>query len=230
MLKRIYIIIVILLLLLVAQSCLDVTNNDKFKVTFIDEDNFIYDLPKENESYYEAGSKIKVHSHVIYDVDLAMFVNGEFYSIQNDILTDDGFIWEFEFEMIPEEVVIEFKILSFSYPSFYEYYQYCLYGLFKGIEIYYYKDLNDEYKFVMMSGTNRFKSVNEVQSLIDNESMNMNILKDIISYASEDVRNNTFLYKISNPVTYEELTHAYDPSTLEEDTLLYIELGLRSEE
>jgi hypothetical protein len=81
-----------------------------YKVTILDPAGIITDKP--DEEYFAPGTLLEFHSGVICDVDGAMYVNGEFYSLQNDLVTEDGDCigWEYTFEMIPEDVVIEFRL------------------------------------------------------------------------------------------------------------------------
>ena len=78
-----------------------------FKLTIIDEHDYIYDKPE--QQYFTPFTEIKLHSYPIMDADLVMYVNGEFYSKQKDIETDDGYIWEYTFTMPIDEATLEFK-------------------------------------------------------------------------------------------------------------------------
>jgi len=86
------------------------SNKETYKLTIIDSNNFIYDKPKEQYSYFASGDEIKLHSYPIMDADLVMYVDGEFYSKQKDIETDDGYIWEYTFTMPIGEATLEFKV------------------------------------------------------------------------------------------------------------------------
>lgn len=81
-----------------------------FKVNVIDPHNYIYDKRPDAQSYYVPGTEIVLHSYPLTDVDLAMYVDGEFYSIQTSIEKDDGYIWEYRFTMIPKAITLEFEI------------------------------------------------------------------------------------------------------------------------
>ena len=81
-----------------------------FKLTIIDDGNYIYDKPKDSESYFAPGNEIKLHSHVIMDAYLAMYVDGEYHSRQTNVETDQGTIWEFTFIMPIGEATLEFKV------------------------------------------------------------------------------------------------------------------------
>ena len=80
----------------------------QFKLTIIDEHDCIYDKPE--QQYFTPFTEIKLHSYPIMDADLVMYVDGEFYSKQKDIETDDGYIWEYTFIMPIDEATLEFKV------------------------------------------------------------------------------------------------------------------------
>lgn len=79
-----------------------------FKLTIIDEHDYIYDKPKQQR--FTPFSEIKLHSYPIMDADLVMYVDGEFYSKQTSIETDKGYIWEYTFTMPIGEATLEFKV------------------------------------------------------------------------------------------------------------------------
>ena len=78
-----------------------------FKLTIIDEHDYIYDKPE--QQYFTPFTEIKLHSYPIMDADLVMYVDGEFYSKQKDIETDKGYIWEYTFTMPVDKATLEFK-------------------------------------------------------------------------------------------------------------------------
>ena len=80
----------------------------QFKLTIIDEHDYIYDKPEQQR--FTPFSEIKLHSYPIMDADLVMYVDGEFYSKQKDIETDDGYIWEYTFTMPIDKATLEFKV------------------------------------------------------------------------------------------------------------------------
>ena len=84
-----------------------------FNLTITDEDNFIYD--KTAETSFESGTKIVMHSRPIMDADLAMYINGEFHSIQNTIRVNDEYVWEYSFVMLARDTTIEFKTQTLEY-------------------------------------------------------------------------------------------------------------------
>ena len=79
-----------------------------FKLTIIDEHDYIYDKPEQQR--FTPFSEIKLHSYPIMDADLVMYVDGEFYSKQTSIETDKGYIWEYTFTMPIGEATLEFKV------------------------------------------------------------------------------------------------------------------------
>lgn len=84
-----------------------------YKLTIIDEDSFIYDKPAETSC--ESDTKIVMHSRPIIDADLAMYINGEFHSIQNTIIVNDETVWEYSFIMPERDTTIEFKTQALEY-------------------------------------------------------------------------------------------------------------------
>lgn len=84
-----------------------------FKLTIIDEDNLIYDKPTETSC--ESDTKIVMHSRPIMDADLAMYINGEFHSMQNTIIVNDEYVWEYSFIMPERDTTIEFKTQALEY-------------------------------------------------------------------------------------------------------------------
>jgi len=81
-----------------------------YNLKIIDNNDIIYDKP--DDSFFQSGSVLKFHANVIYDADLGMYINGELYSMQTAVETENGYIWEYTFTMIPEDVEIEFKIIN----------------------------------------------------------------------------------------------------------------------
>ena len=90
-----------------------------FKLNIIDSNNFIYDKPEEQYSYFAPGTIIKLHSYPIMDVDLYMYVNGEFHSKQTSIETDEGYIWEYSFVMPIDVATLEFSTDPFLADKYY---------------------------------------------------------------------------------------------------------------
>jgi len=98
----------------------------------------------------------------------------------------------------------------------------------KGLELYCYRrEYSSKYDCVLLTGTNRFKTVDEIKELQDNLACPLNIMKDLITiYASEDNKRNMSITIVSNPPTDDEIRHA---TKLYENELeaLYVYLGLR---
>lgn len=80
----------------------------QFEVSIIDESNCIIDDLSSDAGMYTPGMLLEFHSHPLTDVDLAMYVNNEFYGIQ--VYGDH--MWNYTFVMPSYDVVIEFKISS----------------------------------------------------------------------------------------------------------------------
>lgn len=85
---------------------------ESHRLTIKDDENYIFDKPS-RQSFTE-GEEIVLHSGVITDVDLGMYLDGKLVSIQTSILTEDGYIWEYRFVMPDNDVTLEFKIVPNS--------------------------------------------------------------------------------------------------------------------
>lgn len=94
---------------------INVVPTETFKLDFIGNCNAITDLPKEENRTFAPGSEIVLHSSVLMDVDLAMFVNGEYVSTGRDV--DNA--WEYRFVMPEHDSVVEFKVGDYLAPSMY---------------------------------------------------------------------------------------------------------------
>lgn len=79
----------------------------EYKVTLID-DGLITEKP--SGEYFAPGTVLTFRTDAVCDADLGMYVDGELYGIQNAVDTDNGYIWEYTFEMPPKDVVVEFRI------------------------------------------------------------------------------------------------------------------------
>lgn len=86
----------------------DRSSVEQYRVTFSDTSGCVYDIP--SEEFYAPGTVLTLHSGVICDADLGMYVNGEFLAIQNAVDTGSGYIWEYTYEVGEEDVQIEFRI------------------------------------------------------------------------------------------------------------------------
>lgn len=107
--KKIALALLIFILSVSLFSCERPDTSPKYELTVIDEGNFIYDKASLSKTY-ASGTVLKFHAHVLTDVDLAMYVNGEFKSIQTGVQTQNGDIWEYVFEMPKCDAVIKFEI------------------------------------------------------------------------------------------------------------------------
>ena len=98
----------------------------------------------------------------------------------------------------------------------------------KGLELYCYRrEYSSKYDCVLMGGTNRFKTVDEIKELQDNLACPLDIMKDLITiYASKENKRNMSITIVSNPPTDDEIQHV---TKLYENELeaLYVYLGLR---
>lgn len=81
---------------------------DPHRLTIIDPENYIFDKPS-GQSFYK-GEEIVLHSNVLTDVDLGMYVDGELASIQS-IPMAEWYVWEYCFVMPDHDVTLEFKIV-----------------------------------------------------------------------------------------------------------------------
>lgn len=87
----------------------------QYQLSIIDSGNYIVDELSHDAGMYTPGTKLEFYSHPIMDVDLAMYVNDEFYDIQYSIRVNDGYMWKYTFVMPAEDVVIKFDIHSIEY-------------------------------------------------------------------------------------------------------------------
>ena len=108
------------------------------------------------------------------------------------------------------------------------YYELLLSNNMKGLELYCYRrEYSSKYDCVLLTGTNRFKTVDEIKELQDNLSCPLDIMKNLITiYASEENKRNISITIVSNPPTDDEIQHV---TKLYENELeaLYVYLGLR---
>lgn len=87
----------------------------QYELSIIDKENDIIDELSHDAGMYTPGTKLEFYSHPIMDVDLAMYVNDEFYTIQDTIRVNDEYMWKYTFVMPGQDVVIEFKTISIEY-------------------------------------------------------------------------------------------------------------------
>ena len=87
----------------------------QYELSIVDKGNYIIDELSHNAGMYTPGTMLEFYSHPIMDVDLAMYVNDEFYKIQDTIEIDGEYMWKYIFFMPSEDIVIEFKTISIEY-------------------------------------------------------------------------------------------------------------------
>lgn len=85
-----------------------------FKLTIIDNYNWIIDKPSERDSYFAPGAEIVLHCYIFYDVDLGMFANGEFICSQTNVEINNEDLWEFRYTMTDCDTILEFYTGSYS--------------------------------------------------------------------------------------------------------------------
>ena len=87
----------------------------QYELSLVDNGNDIIDELSHDEGMYTPGTMLEFYSHPIMDVDLAMYVNDEFYAIQDTIRVNDEYMWKYTFVMPAKDIVIEFKTISIEY-------------------------------------------------------------------------------------------------------------------
>lgn len=87
----------------------EIPETGQFNVTVVDEGNFLIEELSCDSGRYTPSKVLEFYSYPIMDVDLAMYVNGEFYAIQDTIIIDDQYMWKYSFVILPYDVIIEFK-------------------------------------------------------------------------------------------------------------------------
>ena len=87
----------------------------QYQLSIIDKGNDIIDELSHDAGMYTPGSKLEFYSHPIMDVDLAMYVNNEFYKTQDTIEIDGEYMWKYTLFMPAKDVIIEFKTISIEY-------------------------------------------------------------------------------------------------------------------
>lgn len=87
----------------------------QYELSIVDKGNDIIDELSHDSGMYTPGTMLEFYSHPIMDVDLAMYVNDEFYKIQDTIEIDGEYMWKYTFEMPAKDVVLEFKTISIEY-------------------------------------------------------------------------------------------------------------------
>lgn len=107
------------------------------------------------------------------------------------------------------------------------YYDLLLSNNMKGLELYCYRrEKSCKYDCVMLLGTNRLKTVDEIKDLQDRLPCPLYIMKELISYASDELKQKISITIVSNPPTVAEIQHE---TKLYENELeaLYVYLELK---
>lgn len=92
-----------------------ITPTGQYELSIVDKGNDIIDELSHDAGMYTPGMKLEFYSHPIMDVDLAMYVNDEFYKIQDTIEINDEYMWKYTFVMPAKDVIIEFKTIDIEY-------------------------------------------------------------------------------------------------------------------
>lgn len=80
-----------------------------YNIKAIDHNGF---MANKIEGKYLPGQELTIQTNILLDVDLHMYVNGEFHSKQTPRDTKKGYIWEFYLIMPNNDVIITFKVDS----------------------------------------------------------------------------------------------------------------------
>lgn len=89
----------------------------QYELSLVDKGNDIIDELSHDAGMYTPGTMLEFYSHPIMDVDLAMYVNDEFYKIQDTIRVNDEYMWKYTYVMPSKDIVIEFKTISIEYTT-----------------------------------------------------------------------------------------------------------------
>ena len=84
-----------------------------FSVNFEDEHNLIKNK-KQLQSAYAPGNEIKIYTGVVMDADVAMYVNGAFYSTGKSVEVNNQYMLEFSYTMVPNAVTITIDIANIN--------------------------------------------------------------------------------------------------------------------
>ena len=87
----------------------------QYELSIVDKENDIIDELSSDAGMYTPGTMLEFYSHPIMDVDLAMYVNDEFYKTQDTIEINGEYMWKYTFVMPGKDVIIEFKTISIEY-------------------------------------------------------------------------------------------------------------------
>lgn len=91
------------------------TNNDIGYACSVTITGEIDSLIENVSGVYTAGTTLEIYSQTLMDVDLAMYVNGEFYQIQDTIKIDGEYRWRYSLVLPAEDIIIEFKTVGIEY-------------------------------------------------------------------------------------------------------------------
>jgi hypothetical protein len=111
--KKIYLFLLIVFSVYILTSC-DQFDRERYYI-FID-DEFGYITNEVDQFYYE-GDEVIIQTGVLYDVDLELYINDEFHSIQTAVKIDEGNIWEYYLIMPNKDVKISFKVVDGFLPN-----------------------------------------------------------------------------------------------------------------
>ena len=92
---------------------------------------------------------------------------------------------------------------AFSGPLRIKYPEYYNLDTFKGIEVYVWQNEDGEYRCGAMSGTNRGKTIEELNSLAENSATIDEMKKILKSYKSE--KDSIIIIQVANPLFGEEI-------------------------
>jgi|LSQX01.1.fsa_nt_gb hypothetical protein len=106
--KKIYLSLLLVFSALILTSC-DQFNKERYNI-FID-DEFRHITNELNQFYYE-GDEVVIRTGVLYDVDLELYINDKFHSIQTAVEVDEGYIWEYYLTMPSYDIDISFKVVD----------------------------------------------------------------------------------------------------------------------
>ncbi len=101
--KKFLIMLISAIMLISMVACSD----SGYKVTVDDQNITLYEPLSKR---YDAGEQVIIKTHIATDVSVECFVNGKSVGTQTAIKTDDGYHWEFYFEMPAEDVTITFEV------------------------------------------------------------------------------------------------------------------------
>lgn len=114
--KKSFLIIMILILCFIAVAC-NHQPDGQYKLDIVDEENLVLDKSSFANSYFAEGDEITIYARPCTDVDLVMYINGEPHSKQKAVKRDEGYIWEYSFQMPAHNIVVSFKVNTVEYYS-----------------------------------------------------------------------------------------------------------------